>query len=73
MIENVFLMYGATPIVAEWLSSFKEFPPRCKPASFSIDLIMQKMMPTDGAAVPPKQTEKEEPKKSKAEIAAAHN
>src|SRR5262245_39173603 len=70
MVENIFLMYAATPIVAQWLESFKEFPPRCKPASFSIDQIMEKMTPTDGAGVQPK--EKEAPKKTKTEL-ATHN
>jgi hypothetical protein len=30
-------------VVAKWLESFKEFPPRQKPASFNIDAVMQKM------------------------------
>ena len=30
-------------VVAKWLESFKEFPPRQKPASFNIDEVMQKM------------------------------
>jgi hypothetical protein len=29
------------------LESSKEFPPRQKPASFSIDQILQKLMPKD--------------------------
>jgi arylsulfatase len=32
-------------VVARWLESFKEFPPRQKPASFSLDAVMQKLMP----------------------------
>ena len=31
----------------QWLSSFKEFPPRAKAASFTIDQAMEKMMPKD--------------------------
>ena len=30
-------------IVAKWLESFKEFPIRQKPASFSLDEVMQKL------------------------------
>lgn len=29
--------------VAQWLSSFKDFPPRQKPASFNLDEVMRKM------------------------------
>lgn len=44
-VEQNFLMYGAVPMLAEWLLSFKEFPPRATPASFSIDKVMQSMLP----------------------------
>jgi arylsulfatase len=44
-IENVFLQYAAPPLLVKWLESFKEFPPRQKPASFSIDQVLEKMMP----------------------------
>ena len=37
----------AQPIVAEFLKTFKEFPPRAKAASFSIDQAMEKLMPKD--------------------------
>jgi hypothetical protein len=29
--------------VAQWLQSFKDFPPRQKPASFSIDQVMERL------------------------------
>ena len=32
----------------EWLESFKEFPPRQKAASFTVDRIGQKLMPRTG-------------------------
>jgi len=38
-------MYGAQAVVAEWLVSFKEFPPRQKSASFSVDQIVEALMP----------------------------
>ncbi len=44
-IENIFLQYAAPGLLMKWLESFKEFPPRSKPASFSIDQVMEKMMP----------------------------
>jgi arylsulfatase len=43
-IDRVFLLVPAQTFVAEWLQSFKEFPPRQKPASFSIDQVMQTIM-----------------------------
>jgi arylsulfatase len=35
----------APPLLAKWLESFKEFPPRAKAASFSIDRVMEAMVP----------------------------
>jgi arylsulfatase len=43
MVDHVFLTYGANAIVAEWLQSFKEFPPRQKPASFNLDEVMRRL------------------------------
>jgi arylsulfatase len=39
----MFALVPAQAFVAQWLSSFKEFPPRQKPASFSIDQVMEKL------------------------------
>ncbi len=47
--KHAYLMYGATAYVAKWLSSFKEFPPRQKPASFNLDEVMRKMSEKPGA------------------------
>ncbi|RUM95756.1 arylsulfatase [Pseudaminobacter arsenicus] len=44
-VENLFLQYAGPPFLMKWLESFKEFPPRQKPASFSIDQVLEKMMP----------------------------
>ena len=41
--ERMFLFVPAQAAVSEWLSSFKEFPPRQKPASFNLDEVMQKI------------------------------
>jgi arylsulfatase A-like enzyme len=43
--EHTFLLYPAQAIVAQWLDSFKDFPPRAKAASFSIDKVMEQLMP----------------------------
>ncbi len=40
-----FLMYSGPPLLAQWLESLKEFPPRSKPASFSLDQVVEKLMP----------------------------
>jgi arylsulfatase len=42
-IRRVFLLVPAQEYVAKWISSFKEFPPRQKPASFSLDEVMKKL------------------------------
>jgi arylsulfatase len=46
-VEHVPYQYAAQTVVHEWLESFKEFPPRQKPASFTIDQIVEKLMPKD--------------------------
>jgi arylsulfatase len=43
--DRIFLQVPAQALVSKWLESFKEFPPRAKPASFSIDQVMEKFMP----------------------------
>jgi arylsulfatase len=40
-VEHVPYQYAAQAIVAQWLQSFKEFPPRAKPASFTVDQIIE--------------------------------
>src|SRR5262249_6966419 len=41
--RRLFLLVPAQAYVAKWISSFKEFPPRQRPASFSIDEVMKKL------------------------------
>ena len=41
--HRAFLLVPAQAIATQWLSSFKEFPPRQKPASFNLDEVMRKM------------------------------
>ncbi len=43
MADRTFLLVPAQTLVAKWLSSFKEFPMRQKPASFSLDAVMTKI------------------------------
>jgi len=35
--------YGGQAIVAEFIATFKEFPPRQSPASFGVDQVMEKL------------------------------
>jgi hypothetical protein len=42
--DRVFLLVPAQAFVANWLQSFREFPPRQKPASFSLDQVMEKLV-----------------------------
>jgi arylsulfatase len=43
MIESAYLILAATTVAAQFLESFREFPPRQKAASFTIDQAMEKM------------------------------
>jgi arylsulfatase len=39
--ERMFVLAPASAYVAQWLQSFREFPPRQKPGSFSLDRVME--------------------------------
>jgi len=47
MLDRAYMLVPAQEGVAEFLATFKEFPPRQKAASFSLDQVMEKM--TEGA------------------------
>jgi arylsulfatase len=42
-IDRIFLLVPAQTFVAQWLSSFKQFPPRQKPASFNLNQVMAQL------------------------------
>jgi len=42
-IDRAFVLVPAQAFVANWLSSFEEFPPRQKPGSFSLSQVMDKL------------------------------
>ena len=44
-LDRPFLLLPAQDYVAEFLMTFKEFPPRQKAASFSLDQVMEKLSP----------------------------
>jgi len=49
LIDRVFFLIPAQAYVGQFLETFKEFPPRQKPASFSIDQVMEKLQSNGGA------------------------
>ena len=49
LIDRVFFLVPAQAYVAQFLATFKEFPPRQKPASFSIDQVMEKLQTSGGS------------------------
>jgi arylsulfatase len=49
VLDHVPAIYAAQALTAEQIQSFKEFPPRQKPAAFNLDTVMEKMKEaTDG-------------------------
>jgi len=49
LIDRVFFLVPAQGYVGKFLSTFKEFPPRQKPASFSIDQVMEQLQTAGGS------------------------
>jgi arylsulfatase A-like enzyme len=48
-IQRAFLVVPAQALVQQFVATFKEFPPRQKPSSFSVDQVMEQL--TEGRAV----------------------
>ncbi len=49
LLDRAFLLVPAQAYVGEFLETFKEFPPRQKAASFSLDQVMEKLESGGGA------------------------
>ncbi len=49
LLDRVYLIVPAQPYVANFLATFKDYPPRQKAASFSIDQVMAKMQENLGS------------------------
>jgi arylsulfatase len=45
MLDRAYMYVPAQAYVARFLETFKEFPPRQKAASFSLDQVMEKLNP----------------------------
>ncbi|MGH6693277.1 MAG: arylsulfatase, partial [Gammaproteobacteria bacterium] len=41
--ERVFLLMPAQAYVGQWLATFRDFPPRQRPATFNLEQVMQKL------------------------------
>jgi arylsulfatase len=48
-IDRAFLLVPAQAYVGQFLATFREFPPRQKAASFSLDQVMEKIKAPGGA------------------------
>ncbi len=40
-VDHMFMIAPSAAYVGQWLQSFKEFPPRQKPGSFSLSNVME--------------------------------
>ena len=49
LIDHIFFLVPAQEYVGNFLATFREFPPRQKPASFSIDQVLEKMQTSTGS------------------------
>jgi len=49
LIDRAYLLVPAQAYVGQFLSTFQEFPPRQKAASFSLDQVMEKLQTPSGA------------------------
>ena len=47
-VEHMFMIAPAAGGVAQWLQSFREFPPRQKPGSFNLDRVMESLTKSNG-------------------------
>jgi arylsulfatase len=49
MIDRAFLLVPAQTYVGNFLMTFRDYPPRMKAASFSLDKVMEMMQKPAGA------------------------
>ncbi len=49
LLDHAFLQVPAQDYVGKFLATFKEFPPRQKAASFSLDQVMEKLQTSGGS------------------------
>jgi arylsulfatase len=51
MLDHLFLLAGPQALVAQQIQSFKEFPPRQKPAAFNLDRILDQLKDSSGGGM----------------------
>jgi arylsulfatase A-like enzyme len=51
LIDHAFLLYGAQALVAQQIQSFKDFPPRQKPAAFNLDRVLEQLQDSSGGGM----------------------
>jgi arylsulfatase len=49
LLDHAFLLVPAQKVVGDFLQTFVEYPPRMKPASFSLDKVMEKLQEGGGS------------------------
>ena len=49
MLDRVYLLLPAQTFVGNFLATFKEYPPRMKAASFSLDQVMESLSSQGGS------------------------
>jgi arylsulfatase len=49
LLDHAFLLVPAQAFVGKFLSTFREYPPRQKAASFSLDQVMEKLLSSGGS------------------------
>ncbi|UCG80027.1 MAG: hypothetical protein JSV60_08655, partial [Desulfobacterales bacterium] len=49
LIDRAFLLVPAQAYVGQFLETFKEYPPRQKAASFTLDQVMEKLETSGGS------------------------
>ncbi len=51
MIDHAYLLYGVQALVAQQIQSFRDFPPRQKPASFNLDRVLETLHDASGGGM----------------------
>ena len=49
VISHAYLIYGMQGLVAQQIESFKQFPPRQKPAAFNLDVVLRQLEEASGS------------------------
>lgn len=49
LISHAYLIYGMQALVADQIESFRNFPPRQKPASFNLDAVLEQLEDNSGS------------------------